>query len=1019
VIQPNKIRAFLSYCFPVVLTLLFLPPHFFNSPDSGIDDSWKIALHLAFRNHLTFGKELIFTYGPLGILYSRLPIAIDPLVYGLFDCYFLVSLFFLFRRMFRERFHAGAVLFILLTAGFVMQSEGLEDWFFFLFLFYLFSFLREPLEWGYGIQAGLLAILNFYLRLNPGIIGVFAFLAVLTFPVFQKRMKPGLFLVSLFLFFLLFFTAGYFLHVDIGGYFRSGMQLVKDFPDAMLLPVKGDYRAILQLALVILAGLVLVVGARITELSRRRGLLQNMDELFIHAMICLTFFLYFKSNFVRADGRVFQFFRIAPILFGLLFIFTRKGRQRTVAGIGCWMVLALSIATASLDDPAARLYRHILTLSFLPEKVTGIGNYFHEATIYHQEAKRLEDATRIPNALRVMLGNHSVDIMPWDVSKIYFNGLNYAPRPVIQSYAAYNTYLDSLNAAQYLSSKAPDNILFTLQSIDQRFPFFDEDRTKLALIDRYQPAGYLDGELLLKKAPGIHRLIRDREEDTVVSLNEDIPIEKFDGLRFSRFFIDYGFKGRINRLLLVPPALKIVLTLENGDTRRYTAIKPILGDGIIVNKFVEDKEDFQLLMQGGGRLTPNIVKIRIETDSVNRSVRPSIRMRTICYRYRVRTTQERQGDSLGIQSLYNRLRPISLDTSLLTTGPVRYSLNAFTSSSPIIRVSGALLPGDAANTDAILTAVLRSGGRVFKLATKREGIYFSAAVARDFLPIGEYQLGLMRSLPRHTGATIAYSQLGMLIRSPYTVEDLGVSAPLAVNDTGFSWNIEVARGSGDSIHIGGWSFLHGVDPGEPTYIILKGNKNYRISTDRTRRADVAKSLNLSSDDCGFDVLLTGPAVARGQYAIGLERADRAGRRKAIRFPGVTIDIGFTKLFHPAPLRGAIHEDLFPSGIDHREDGKDTLFLSGWAVRKMPDVPMSTISIVLKGKDGLYVCPTNPGLRSDVTAYFKTQYNLDNCGFSATISKTGLPKGQYQIGLLVEGPHGDVAAKFLDLYTFKE
>jgi hypothetical protein len=937
----------------------------------------------------------------------------------LFDLYFLASLFFLFLRVFRERFNVGTVLFILLSAGLVWHSEGLEDWFFFLFLFYLFSFLREPSGWGYWLQAAILAILNFYLRLNPGIVGILAFLAVLSYFVARKRMKPGRFMVSLILFFLLFLMAGYSLHVNIGGYLRSGMQLAKDYSDAMLSPVRGDYRVVLLLAFTILISVALVVGASIGGLVHRRNLLRNMDGSFIYAMIGLAFFLYFKSSFVRADGRVFQFFRSAPILIGVLFVFTEKGRPRAIAGIACWVILALSIATVSLDDPAGRLYQQILTLSFVPQKVTGIGNYLHEAITYRREAKRLEDATKVPNALRVMMGRQSVDIIPWDISRIYFNGLNYAPRPVVQSYAAYDPYLDSLNAAQYLSARAPDNILFTLQSIDQRFPFFDEDRTKLVIIDRYRAAGYIDGELLLKKAPGIHRLVKDREEDTTVNLNEDIPIDKFDGLRFSRFFIDYGFKGRMNRLLLVPPSLKIVLTLENGDTRRYAAIKPILEDGIIVNKYVEDKEDFQLLMQGAGRLTTNIVKIRIETDSVNRSVRPSIRMMTTRYRLRDRTAEERSADSLGIQSLYSRLRPIPLDTSLLASGSVHYSLKAFTSFSPIIRVSGALIPGHSDNTDAIVTVVLRCKGQVFKLPTKREGIDFSAAVARDFLPIGEYQLGLMRLQSGQTKATIGYSSLGTLIRSPYKVEDLGASGPAPTTDTGFVSNIEVARGSGDSIHISGWSFLRGADPGAPTYIILKGNNNYRISTDRTERTDVAGSLGLSSDECGFDMLLTGPAVARGQYAIGLERADRDGRKKVIRFPGATIDIGFTKLFYPAPVRISIREESFPSGLDHRQDGRDTLSLSGWAVRKLPDVPLSTISIVLKGKDGVYACSANPGLRSDVTAYFKTNYNLDNCGFSATISKTGLPKGQYQIGLMVEGPNGDATVKFLDLYTYKE
>lgn len=40
-------------------------------------------------------------------------------------------------------------------------------------------------------------------------------------------------------------------------------------------------------------------------------------------------------------------------------------------------------------------------------------------------------------------------------------------------------------------------------------------------------------------------------------------------------------------------------------------------------------------------------------------------------------------------------------------------------------------------------------------------------------------------------------------------------------------------------------------------------------------------------------------------------------------------------------------------------------------------------------------------------------------FDIFFFEVGLSKGQYRIGLLVEGQDGDAAVKFLDLYTSKE
>src|SRR4051794_31689748 len=38
------------------------------APSTGLDPSWQIALHLAASERLTFGRDILFTYGPYGFL---------------------------------------------------------------------------------------------------------------------------------------------------------------------------------------------------------------------------------------------------------------------------------------------------------------------------------------------------------------------------------------------------------------------------------------------------------------------------------------------------------------------------------------------------------------------------------------------------------------------------------------------------------------------------------------------------------------------------------------------------------------------------------------------------------------------------------------------------------------------------------------------------------------------------------------------------------------------------------------
>ena len=68
------------------------------------------------------------------------------------------------------------------------------------------------------------------------------------------------------------------------------------------------------------------------------------------------------------------------------------------------------------------------------------------------------------------IGTNTVDIFGQDQAYAWFNHLNYRPRPVFQSYSAYNATLMQINERFYASSAAPEYVLFDFTPIDKRFP---------------------------------------------------------------------------------------------------------------------------------------------------------------------------------------------------------------------------------------------------------------------------------------------------------------------------------------------------------------------------------------------------------------------------------------------------------------------------------------------------------------------------------------------------------------------
>ena len=57
----------------------------------------------------------------------------------------------------------------------------------------------------------------------------------------------------------------------------------------------------------------------------------------------------------------------------------------------------------------------------------------------------------------------------------------------------------------------------------------------------------------------------------------------------------------------------------------------------------------------------------------------------------------------------------------------------------------------------------------------------------------------------------------------------------------------------------------------------------------------------------------------------------------------------------------------------------------------------------KSGDNSFTVETTPVSRPDVTGAAKGKFRLDNTGFRAKVLKNSLPKGVYQIGVLIRDP----------------
>jgi hypothetical protein len=189
-----------------------------------------------------------------------------------------------------------------------------------------------------------------------------------------------------------------------------------------------------------------------------------------------------------------------------------------------------------------------------------------------------------------------VDVLQHDLAYVFFNRLNYGGRPVIQSYSAYSPELIRLNGNHYWGSKAPDWVLFKLETYRNQNPFWMDSEVNWALMRRYdwRQQVVVKGDTL--------QLFGRRESSKKMKFNS-VKLGRLElGKRISlprspRVLLQVDARlnvwGQLMRLVLQPPYLYVRLHYVDGQERRYRVIEPILRTGIWAGVRVETQDDLR------------------------------------------------------------------------------------------------------------------------------------------------------------------------------------------------------------------------------------------------------------------------------------------------------------------------------------------------------------------------------------------------------------------------------------------
>ncbi len=569
-----------------------------NNYESTLDDSWMQTLNWAFVNHMQFGRDIVFTYGPWGFLCRGCHPA-TFLLYSLIWTVFSVVFWLAGWRLARHFSSNGLVAGLWLTGlAALISLPGWQN-----FDVRLIAWVVVLLSLHFFVEDQLAAVTKLLLAVSLGCLGLVKFtglvmataviLLISADELFRRRRVPWIFLafvISLCAFWLAAGqAAGLFWR-----YLENSWQITSGYTEAMMTDTDGGMRD-----LVIFWLMAAVAVAPMFYLAFKKN---NFWGLLPAAGLGVVIFLVFKHGFVRHDQHI-GVAVLAVLLMGLAslavvwpVIGAQCPRGRVVETLRMLVLCIYAVVTFHICVSGENLPADVavtfspLSLLTQAKSYCAIGQVRLAYEIYLQT---------IHAQLMTPAIDGTVDVYSWDQAAAFASGLEYHPRPVFQSYTGYTPKLEEMNANFLRSDDAPANLLLHLQTIDRRYPSLDDGLSWPEFLTRYDLKKTNGNFLLLERAmpPREYHLMPIGRTD--LAFNENYALDLSNGPVWARLEIDQSRLGRLASVIYKPPVIFASVQLRDGSRRLCRIVPGMAREGFLISPLVEDNETFALLTSAG------------------------------------------------------------------------------------------------------------------------------------------------------------------------------------------------------------------------------------------------------------------------------------------------------------------------------------------------------------------------------------------------------------------------------------
>ncbi len=560
-------------------------------PSEGLDFSWVSVIEYSLVNQLTFGEDIIFTYGPLGFLATK---QFQQNLYPLAFLYWLLvviaisSLLFNYFRLGNYFINTVAYLLFILVISLNTNMQ--------LFSLPMVLVLLETntLKSKSKHTFYLLIILCGIACLVKGTV------IFLTLPIFimldtKDLVKHKCWPKRIFLLFsiiiLALFASGQPLS-KIGVLFVNILEVSKGYSSAM--QKVGPYNQI-----IIFLGLAMVLGLIMLIHIIRKKI--NWDDSIAFLSILLFLFLAFKQGFVRHDAHAINSSGAILVAASLLTMHLYAKKTFESLKVVSLIVTAFSLVFCFY---MVNFYWHVPPQKLLKDK------FISQPTIALQKAKELAFGKELVNlrgqrfdAISKIAKEHplpnlggSVDIFPWDQAIVLANNLNYNPRPIFQSYSVYTPALIKKNLQHLASSQAADYLLFDIKTIDNRYPTLDDGALWPTIWRYYDPIDQASDFLILSRRSSPRDVLLDKVAEGSSLMGQYIAVPETNKPVWAKVKMHLSPLGKLRAFVFRQSILKIEVTFDNGKSEIKHFIPAMASEGFLLSPYITEEEEFVALL---------------------------------------------------------------------------------------------------------------------------------------------------------------------------------------------------------------------------------------------------------------------------------------------------------------------------------------------------------------------------------------------------------------------------------------